>query len=123
MTSFIVEVKVKGLGRLQNVVGIPSDKSNINQIPPESHLPDLNLEITAGGVGLTEIGGKQMNIQNIGNGPETAIFVHGLGGTSEYFTPIVKSGEPVRFSPLQCAHVEQLGIIYTAGGRHARSVI
>jgi len=32
-----------------------------------------------------------MNIQKIGNGPETAIFVHGLGGTSEYFTPFVKS--------------------------------
>jgi len=93
LTLFLVEVEVTGLGRLQNVVGSPSEKLSNNLIASESHLPDLNLETTAGGVGLTEIGGKQMNIQKIGNAPETAIFVHGLGGTSEYFTPIVRSGD------------------------------
>ena len=92
LTSSIVEVEVTGLGRLQNVVGTASEKSS-NEYIPESYLPELNLETTAGGIGLTCIEGKQMNIKKIGNGPETAIFVHGLGGTSEYFTPIVKSGD------------------------------
>lgn len=92
LTLSLVEVEVTGLGRLQNVVGTALEKSS-NEYIPESYLPELNLETTAGGIGLTCIGGKQMNVKKIGDGSETAVFVHGLGGTSEYFTPIVKSGD------------------------------
>lgn len=69
------------------------ENSTIERLPVESHLADLNLEHTAGGVGLTCVGGKQMNVKKIGNGPEIAVFVHGLGGSSEFFTPIIKSGD------------------------------
>jgi len=38
------------------------------------------------------LGGKQVNVRRIGTGPDIAVFVHGLGASSEYYTPIIKSG-------------------------------
>jgi len=59
----------------------------------ESHLATLNLENTVGGSGLTKLGKKLVNIRRVGNGPKVAVFVHGLGASSEYFTPIIKNGD------------------------------
>jgi pimeloyl-ACP methyl ester carboxylesterase len=93
--SFLtVEISVTGLGCLQNTVAEPSAVNDIaKRLSLESHLANLNLELTAGGSGLTTLGGKQVNVQKIGKGPQTAVFVHGLGATSEYYTPIIKSGD------------------------------
>lgn len=56
----------------------------------DSHLSTLNIENTVGGNGLTCLGKKQVNVHKIGHGPKIAVFVHGLGASSEYFTPIIK---------------------------------
>lgn len=55
-------------------------------------MANLNLERTVGGSGLACLGRKQVNIRRIGTGPDIAVFVHGLGASSEYYTPIIKSG-------------------------------
>lgn len=90
----IVEVSVTGLGCLQNTIASPaSENAVLKRVSLESHLADLNLENTAGGAGLTKLGMKQVNVRKIGHGAKTAVFVHGLGASSEYFTPIIRSGD------------------------------
>ncbi|XHF97189.1 hypothetical protein AWENTII_000789 [Aspergillus wentii] len=87
-----VEVSVTGLGRLCNVIGSPSsDNAVASRVPLETHLANLNIERTLNGTGLTNVGGKHVHVRKMGHGPEVAVFVHGLGGTGEYFTPIIKS--------------------------------
>ncbi|CAH0051765.1 unnamed protein product [Clonostachys solani] len=89
-----IEVSVAGLGTLTNTIG---DFGMQNPVPKavdlESHLANLNLENTVGGQGLMLIGNKYINVRKIGDGHETAVFVHGLGGTAEFFTPIVEVEE------------------------------
>ncbi|KAL1851447.1 hypothetical protein Plec18170_006262 [Paecilomyces lecythidis] len=88
-----VEVSVTGLGCLQNTIGSPtSENAVIKQASLESHLGTLNLENTVGGTGLITLGKKQVHVRRIGNGPRIAVFVHGLGASGEYFTPIIKQG-------------------------------
>lgn len=89
----IVKVSVTGLGSLENRIAAPTSENAVaKRIPLESHLGNLNLEKTAGGSGLTCLGEKQINLRKVGTGPEVAVFVHGLGSSSEYFTPIIKGG-------------------------------
>ncbi|KAF3386366.1 putative protein YisK [Penicillium rolfsii] len=77
-----VDVIVTGLGCLSNTIGSPSsDNAVAKRISLESSLATLNLENTINKSWLTTFSNKQ-----------TAIFVHGLGGSSEYFTPIIKHG-------------------------------
>ncbi|QKX53692.1 uncharacterized protein TRUGW13939_00772 [Talaromyces rugulosus] len=89
-----VEISVTGLGNLQNTIGSStSENAVVKRVSLESHLADLNLENTAGGAGLLKLGMKQVNVRRIGHGTKTAVFVHGLGASSEYFTPIIRSGD------------------------------
>lgn len=85
-------MSVTGLGRLRNRV---ADASSANyaaeRISTVTNLPTYNLEITCGGVGLTQIGDKLINVKKIGNGSEKIVFIHGLGGTTEYWTPLIES--------------------------------
>ena len=54
-----------------------------------SVLPTYNLEASCGGVGLTQIGNKHLNVEEVGSGSEAIVFVHGLGGTTEYYQPLI----------------------------------
>jgi pimeloyl-ACP methyl ester carboxylesterase len=65
----------------------------VERVALESHLAHLNLEHTVDGEGLTKLGEKQVNIRKVGEGPDVAVFVHGLGGNGEFFTPIIESGD------------------------------
>jgi pimeloyl-ACP methyl ester carboxylesterase len=88
----LVEVRVTGLGSLINRV---ADASSANyaaeRVSKVSNLPTYNLEITCGGVGLSQIGDKLINVKKVGNGVEKIVFVHGLGGTAEYYTPLIEA--------------------------------
>ncbi|KAL6407107.1 putative protein yisK [Ilyonectria robusta] len=42
-------------------------------------------------IGLTRLNGKLLNYQKIGSGNEQLVFVHGLGGTLDYWTPLVST--------------------------------
>lgn len=87
-----VEISVTGLGTLRNRV---ADASSTNQtavkLSNKSCVPTFNLEPTCGGEGLTDIGSKSLYVEEIG--PKDAkpmVFVHGLGGTTEFFQPLLQ---------------------------------
>jgi pimeloyl-ACP methyl ester carboxylesterase len=40
---------------------------------------------------LTQIGNKLLNIEEMGTGSETMVYVHGLGGSTEYYQPLINA--------------------------------
>lgn len=86
-----VEVSVTGLGTLRNkVVKAGPDNHVTKHVQSQPAIPTHNLSITNQGVGLTALpNGKRLNAKKIGRGPSSIIFIHGLGGTSSYYTPIL----------------------------------
>ncbi|KAK3702038.1 hypothetical protein LTR37_015152 [Vermiconidia calcicola] len=89
----VVEVTVGGIGTLRNkVVKAERDNHVTSRVKKGSAIPINNLSITNGGLGLTTLqNGKKLYAQKIGNGPQSIIFVHGLGGDTSYFTPVINS--------------------------------
>lgn len=82
----LVEVSVTGLGKLSNRV---SDKKT--PAKSKSILPVMNLERSWGGVGLTKIDDKLINIRETGAGSQTLVFIHGLGASLEYYEPLIQA--------------------------------
>lgn len=87
----VVEVSVTGLGTLRNKVAKAEVDNHVtSRLQAESSLLINNLAITCGGLGLTRLAnGKQLNAKVIGSGPQTVIFVHGLGGDMNFYTPVL----------------------------------
>jgi pimeloyl-ACP methyl ester carboxylesterase len=76
---------------LKNTISEPaSTNQTIQRIAKETHIPVANLSKTLGGVGLTSINSKHLYYQHAGvqNG-SPVVFVHGLGGTSEFYSPLI----------------------------------
>lgn len=85
-----VDVTVSGLGKLSNRIadaGTPNQTLDI--VSQASSIPMYNLDISAGGAGLTEVNGKLINVQEVGTGSEPIVYVHGLGGTMEFYRPLI----------------------------------
>jgi 2-keto-4-pentenoate hydratase/2-oxohepta-3-ene-1,7-dioic acid hydratase in catechol pathway/imidazolonepropionase-like amidohydrolase/pimeloyl-ACP methyl ester carboxylesterase len=90
----VVEISVTGLGTLHNkVVKADADTNHVTKkVQQESLIPINNLSITNGGIGLTTLpNGKKLNAKKIGSGPHTIVFIHGLGGNTSYYTPLIQS--------------------------------
>ncbi|KAL2421292.1 hypothetical protein ABEF95_008172 [Exophiala dermatitidis] len=87
----LVEISVTGLGTLSNRVSDKKPATLTTQ--PASSLPQYNLERSWGGAGLSRVGEKLVNVRELGNGkgPETVVFVHGLGSSMEYYMPLVQA--------------------------------
>lgn len=88
-----VEVSVSGLGTLRNKVAKADTNNHVtSRVQKESAIPINNLSISNGGLGLTTLpSGKRLNAKKVGSGPQSLIFVHGLGGDTSYYTPIMHS--------------------------------
>jgi pimeloyl-ACP methyl ester carboxylesterase len=88
-----IEVSVTGLGTLKNVIAEPSVKNQtVARVRDHSHIPISNLNKTCGGVGLTSINSKQLYYRQVGVlSGNPIVFIHGLGGTSEFYTPLIAS--------------------------------
>ena len=85
----VIEISVSGLGTLRNQVAYPSSENQVaKRIAEESSIPIHNLSITNGGVGLIQVGDKLLNVQTAGSG-DPIVFVHGLGGTTSYYGPLI----------------------------------
>ncbi|KAL9097298.1 MAG: hypothetical protein Q9165_000725 [Trypethelium subeluteriae] len=85
----VVEISVSGLGSLRNRIAYPSSENQVTkQVTEASIIPINNLSITNGGVGLTQVGDKKLNVRAIGSG-DPIFFVHGLGGTTTYYEPLI----------------------------------
>lgn len=89
----IVEVSVTGLGTLKNTITEPFAKNQtVSRVQRRSHIPISNLNKTCGGVGLTSINSKQLYYRHAGISTGSSImFIHGLGGTSEFYAPLIAS--------------------------------
>jgi pimeloyl-ACP methyl ester carboxylesterase len=90
-TGDVVEVSVTGLGVLKNAISPPKAiNQTVERVAKASHVPVANSNKTLGGIGLTSINSKNLYYRR--SGIETAsslIFVHGLGGTSEFYTTLI----------------------------------
>lgn len=89
-----ISISITGLGTLTNRIA-----SKGSQNPVEKKVKDTQYGIQAcntarvpGGVGLRTINGKPTHYKQIGkeDGPP-AVFVHGLGGTMDYWTPLIEA--------------------------------
>lgn len=87
----VVDVSVTGLGVLKNTIAAPSAKNQtISRVAGETHIPISNLNKSCGGAGLASVGSKKLYYRRAGveTGPPI-IFVHGLGGSSEFYSPLI----------------------------------
>ncbi|SCO76759.1 related to bifunctional 4-hydroxyphenylacetate degradation enzyme [Fusarium oxysporum] len=86
-----VSVSVTGLGTLTNKIGTAEIlNSTVQRVSSSSPFQITNSAKTLGaGVGLAELNGKQLNYQRKGSGSDHIVFVHGLGGTLDYWTPLI----------------------------------
>lgn len=87
----LVEISVTGLGTLRNRVA-PAKATNptVERVAQQTSLPTSNLDITCGGLGLTTLpSGKRIFATKTGTGPKLLAFVHGLGGNSSFYTPLI----------------------------------
>ena len=85
-----IKVSVTDLGTLTNVIGDPKSTNPIvHQVESRTHVPLAN-DKTVGGIGLTTFAGKQLFYQKHGREEgQPILFVHCLGGTSEYYSPLL----------------------------------
>lgn len=67
-----------------------STNQTVSRVSNYSHVPISNLSKTCGGGGLTSINSKQLYYRHAGV-PDGSpiIFIHGLGGSSETYTPLI----------------------------------
>lgn len=92
-----VSVSVTGLGTLTNTISAsPTNPTPARLAAETTHVPVFNrrlLDVTARCVDLKTIGDKQLFYTRIGAERATAtshvVFLHGLGGSVEYFAPLV----------------------------------
>lgn len=88
----VIEVSVTGLGTLRNTISdFSATNDTVAQVTQYSHIPVSNLNKTCGGIGLRPINRKQLYYRKVGSSEPPIIFIHGLGGSSEYFSPLVTS--------------------------------
>jgi len=94
-----VEIAVTSLGKLYNLVASANAKNYVaaNTKLHESHLKTYNLDRTCGGVGLRKVNGKMLNIVETGlTDGERITYVHGLGGNTEYWWPLISTSQPYK---------------------------
>ncbi|KAL1967839.1 hypothetical protein VTN77DRAFT_2528 [Rasamsonia byssochlamydoides] len=86
-----VEVRVTGLGSLRNKVApVSTSNSTLSNLQKTSPIPTTNLAKSVNGVSLTQINGKALYYQTRGSG-SPIVFIHGLGGSSEHYTPLISA--------------------------------
>ena len=92
----IVKISVTGLGTLTNKIASQDWKTTVLDHLVSPAIPITN-DRTIEGLGLVSVGSKKLFYQRIGGSKVDSphiFFIHGLGGTSEYFRPIIsKLGE------------------------------
>lgn len=112
----IVEITVTGLGVLRNTIAEPSAKNHTTtRVAKETHVPVSNLNKTLGGVGLTSINSKHLYYRHAGvTSGQPIIFIHGLGGSSEFYTPLIATLELEKSHSLHLMDLEGHGLSPTS---------
>ncbi len=85
----VVKISVTGLGTLTNRIATPESKITTLDHVVAAAVPVTNKR-TVNGQGLISVGSKRLFYQRKGgDGKAPIFFIHGLGGTAEYFQPII----------------------------------
>ena len=85
----LVKISVNGLGTLANRIASPGSKPSGLESIIATDIPATN-ERTVEGRGLISVNSKRLYYQRRGgDGQPPVYFIHGLGGTSEYFQSMV----------------------------------
>ncbi|EPQ51842.1 hypothetical protein GLOTRDRAFT_107938 [Gloeophyllum trabeum ATCC 11539] len=111
----VVEISVTGLGKLSNRVGSPQMRNyTIDRVAAKSSIPTYNLDITSGGIGLTTLNNKKLFVKEVGSGGSPIVFIHGLGGTNEFYAPLIKVLDLASSHKLYLADLEGHGLSPTS---------
>ncbi|VUC30790.1 unnamed protein product [Clonostachys rosea] len=106
-----MSVSITGLGTLNNQIA-PANAANltIKQVDSASpfRLTNAAKSLNAG-VGLTQLNSKNLNYQRLGSGANHIVFVHGLGGTLDYWTPLISTLSLVETNTLHLFDLEGHG--------------
>ncbi|KAJ9158216.1 Bifunctional 4-hydroxyphenylacetate degradation enzyme [Coniochaeta hoffmannii] len=88
-----ISVTVDGLGTLRNRIASPSAaNATVDQVSSHSAFTLTNAAKTIGGrADLTQINSKPLHYQRLGSGDDSIVFVHGLGGTKDYWSPLISA--------------------------------
>jgi pimeloyl-ACP methyl ester carboxylesterase len=91
-----ISISVTGLGTLTNKITQPGAiNTTLSRVSAASAFELTNASRTAcTSAGLTSVNGKPLFYQKLGSSTsssEHAVFVHGLGGTKDYWTPLISS--------------------------------
>ncbi|KAH7131226.1 hypothetical protein EDB81DRAFT_136628 [Dactylonectria macrodidyma] len=87
-----IAISITGLGTLRNKIALLKFSDYKGSVVSKSSIALTNSSKSLGfDAGLTSLHGKLLNYQKTGSGNDHLIFVHGLGGTQEYWTPLVST--------------------------------
>jgi 2-keto-4-pentenoate hydratase/2-oxohepta-3-ene-1,7-dioic acid hydratase in catechol pathway/pimeloyl-ACP methyl ester carboxylesterase len=85
----VVDVSVTGLGTLSNTISFKDSNYISERVAKVTYVPISN-DKTSGGAGLTYLNNKKLYYKNTGiESGSPIIFIHGLGGSKESFTPLI----------------------------------
>ena len=91
-----VAISITGLGTLTNrIADKKAENPTVKRVKEEAEVVvENNTAKAPDGSGLSVINGKRMSYQKSGveNGPP-AVFVHGLGGTMDFWTPLISASK------------------------------
>jgi hypothetical protein len=111
-----VEVSVTGLGTLKNKIAEPTSvNQTIMRVASATQVPVANLNKTVGGVGLTSINSKPLYYRQAGvRTGSSVIFIHGLGGSSEFYSPLITTLDLEKTHSLHLLDLEGHGLSPTS---------
>ncbi|KAH0489365.1 hypothetical protein TgHK011_009797 [Trichoderma gracile] len=83
-----ITITIPGIGTLNNKITTVNATSERLASQSAFGLSNATRSLS-GTAGLTNINGKPLHYKRLGSGQDNVIFVHGLGGTAEYFLPVI----------------------------------
>lgn len=89
-----VSISITGLGTLTNRIAANGSSNPVEQRVKQTQygVQAVNTARTCNGIGLSTINGKPMHYVKSGaHSGSPAVFVHGLGGTMDFWTPLVEA--------------------------------
>ncbi|RFU74813.1 hypothetical protein TARUN_7437 [Trichoderma arundinaceum] len=83
-----IAITIPGIGTLHN--SVTGFNATTERLASQSAFSLGNATRSVGATaGLTNINGKPLHYKRLGSGGSNYVFVHGLGGTAEYFSPLI----------------------------------
>ncbi|RFU79584.1 hypothetical protein TARUN_2632 [Trichoderma arundinaceum] len=106
-----VAVTVSGIGTLRNRITCTEVNAVVSRGRSESafQLSNASRSVNAT-VGLTTINGKPLHYQRLGSGKANIVFVHGLGATTEFYSPVISHLQLLELATLHLFDFEGHGL-------------